>query len=343
MTAPKKKQAEVQPKLNNKVALTETNLFLIITISVFFVMYVSAVVFLGGRFTKVQYFLDILNVYASLITLTCGMSLVMITGGIDISVGQVTSLVCMTCAVYLENKGGNVFVAFLIAIGIGLAFGLIQGLLVAYLNIQPFIITLAGLFFAKGLTTIICSDPLAIETNKAFLTLKGTHIKFGNNYIEIGVVVALATVIILFSVLRWTKLGRNFYAVGGNNQSANMLGINVKLTKFMAHLICGFCAGLGGWLLLMNLGSGNPANGEGAEMNAIASSIIGGTMLSGGVGNIIGSLFGVLSLATIKGIVPKLTGTSDDPWWPNITVSGMLCLFLILQSIIIARKNRKKA
>ncbi len=340
-----------EPRLKKRAPLTDTNLLLIITIAVFFIMYYCAVEFLGKGFVKPQTFFNILNENASLIILSCGMSLVMITGGIDISVGQVTALVCMACAVHLDFHGGNTFTALLIALGIGLAFGIVQGLLVAYLNIQPFIVTLAGLFFAKGMTTIINATQFNVA-NEAFKALKETRItvplmgsvnKIGvyvPAYVEIGVIVAIVVVIVLFCLLRWTKIGRNFYAVGGNNQSSVMLGINVKFTKFMAHLLCGLCAGIGGFVYFLHVGSGSPSHAAGAEMNAIASSIIGGTMLTGGVGNIAGTFFGVLSLSTIKNIVSSLG--LDEAWWTNITVAAMLCIFLLLQSVILARKNKLK-
>lgn len=306
---------------------------------------------MGGGFAKTQNFLNILNNNASLIVLSVGMSIVMITGGIDISVGGVTCLVCMVSAVNLEQHGGNLLTVVLISLGIGLAFGVVQGFLVAYLEIQPFIVSLAGMFFAKGMTTIVSKEPVRV-TNEAFLAVKDTRIyvpglgsynKLGEYipaYVEVGVVVALLVVVVLFCVLRWTKLGRNFYAVGGNNQSANMLGINVKRTKFMAHLLCSMLAGLGGLLYFLHVGSGDVANAAGDEMNAIASSIIGGTLLTGGVGNVVGTLFGVLSLNTIKRIVSSLG--FDEAWWSNITVAAMLCLFLVVQSIVLLRKNKKK-
>ena len=142
-------------KLKN---MTDTNLLLTITIVVFFVMYIGAIVFQGKGFLKPQTFFNILNANAALIILSCGMSLVMITGGIDISVGGVVALVSMSCAVYLDFGGGNVFVSMLLAVAIGLAFGIVQGFLVAYLDIQPFIVTLAGMFFARGMTTIVNSQ-----------------------------------------------------------------------------------------------------------------------------------------------------------------------------------------
>ena len=331
--------------------MSDTNLLLLITIVVFVIMYLMAVAFLGSGFLKPQNFFNILNENASLIILSCGMSLVMITGGIDISVGQLTALVCMSSAVLLDKNGGNVATSMALALVIGLAFGLVQGTLVAYLEIQPFIVSLAGLFFAKGLTTIVNATQFNVE-NQEFVKLKNTRIEipfmgsvnkkgiYIPAYIEIGVIVALLVVILLFVLLRWTRLGRNFYAVGGNAQSARLLGINVKRTRFYAHLLCSVLAAIGGYVYFMHVGSGSPSHADGAEMNAIASSIIGGTMLTGGVGNIIGTFFGVLSLSTIKNIVSSLG--LDEAWWTNITVAFMLCLFLLIQSIVLRRKAGAK-
>ena len=329
--------------------MSDTNLLLTITVVVFFAMYIGAILFQGKGFLKPQTFFNILNANASLIILSCGMSIVMITGGIDISVGGVTALVSMCCAVYLDYHQGNVFVSMLIALAIGLAFGAVQGYLVAYLDIQPFIVTLAGMFFARGMTTIVNSAPFDVA-NEAFVALKETRVivpgmgsvnklgKYVNAYVEIGVVAALIIVIVLFCVLRWTKLGRSFYAVGGNRQSALMLGINVKRTRFLSHLICGLLAGIGGFVYFLHVGSGSASHASGMEMNAIASSIIGGTMLTGGVGNIIGTFFGVLSLSTIQNIVSS--AGLDQAWWTGITIAAMLCLFLVVQSVVIAKKKK---
>ena len=338
---------------------SDTNLLLIITIVVFFVMYIGAIVFQGKGFLKPQTFFNILNTNSALVITACGMSLVMICGGIDISVGGVVALVSMSCAVYLDRdilnpekyagNPGNIFVAILIALGIGLAFGLVQGFLVAYLDIQPFIVTLAGMFFARGMTTIVHTAPFNVE-NESFKALKDTRVvvpgfgsvnrlgNYVNAYVEIGVVVAVILVAVLFVVLRWTRLGRSFYAVGGNSQSALMLGINVKRTKFLAHLICGLLAGVAGFVYFMHVGSGSASHASGMEMNAIASSIIGGTMLTGGVGNIIGTFFGVLSLATIQNIVAS--AGLDQAWWTGITIAAMLCIFLIIQSVVMAYKKK---
>jgi len=205
------------------------------------------------------------------------------------------------------------------------------------------------MFFARGMTTIVNTKPFNVA-NEDFVALKdlripipglGTYNKKGiyiDAYIQIGVIVALIIVALMFIMLKWTKFGRNFYAVGGNRQSALMLGINVKRTRFFSHLICGLLAGIGGYVYFLFVGSGSASHAMGMEMNAIASSIIGGTLLTGGVGNIIGTLFGVLSLSTIQNIVAS--AGLDDAWWTGITIAGMLCLFLVVQSVIMIRKKK---
>ena len=205
------------------------------------------------------------------------------------------------------------------------------------------------MFFASGMTTIVNTAPFNVA-DPEFMALKDTRINvpflgsvnkkgiYVPAYVEIGVIVALIIMVILFIVLRWTKLGRSFYAVGGNKQSALMMGINVKRTKFLSHLICSTLAGIGGYVYFLHVGSGSASHAMGMEMNAIASSIIGGTMLTGGVGNIIGTLFGVLSLSTIQNIVAS--AGLDEAWWTGITIAAMLCIFLLIQSVVMAQKNK---
>lgn len=332
--------------------MNDTSLLMTITIVVFFLMYIIAVAGIGERFLKPQTFLNLLNENAYLIILSVGLTIVMICGGIDISVGGVTSLICMVCAKSLANSNSNIWVCLLISILIGLAFGVVQGALVAYLEIQPFIVTLAGMFFARGMTTIVSKDPIRV-TNEAFVKISDIRIPvpglgsknvagvYINATIEIGVLIALAVVVVMAFVLKKTRLGRAFYAVGGNPQSALMLGINVKNSKFFSHVFCGLLAGIGGFVYFLHSCSGNPAHASGAEMNAIASSIIGGTMLTGGVGNVIGTFFGVLSLNTIKSIVAA--AGLDDSWWIGITVAAMLCIFLVIQSVVVAIRKKRNS
>lgn len=346
-----KKTAEVSVTKPGRRDLTDTGILLMITIIVFFCMYLAAMIFMGKGFLKWQTFFNILNANAPLLIVACGLSIVMICGSIDISVGGVVGLITMCCAVNLDFQGGSPLSALAIALGIGLAFGVIQGLLVAYLDIQPFIVTLAGMFFARGATTMVHTEPFNVG-NEAFNVLKETRVYipflgssnnsgvFVASYVEIGVIVALVIVALLFVVLRWTSLGRSFYALGGSRQSALMLGINTKRSLFLAHVICGLLAGIAGFVYIMHSGSGAVTNASGMEMNAIAAAIIGGTLLTGGVGNLLGTLFGVLSLATIQNIVSS--AGFDDAWWTKITIAAIICLFLVIQSIVQSRKKKVK-
>ena len=337
-------------KQNRREPLTDTQLLMTITICIFFAMYLLAMMLLGGGFLRPQQIFDLLNDNAPLIIVACGLTVVMIGGGIDISVGGVTSLVVMSCVLYLNNNG-NMLVSMLIALGIGLAFGLVHGLLVSYLEIQPFIVTLAGMFFARGMTTILSVNPqkLAHEGVNALRAVKieipwlGYTAKNGNLIparMELGVIVALICVIMIFLLLKYGRVGRNFYALGGNQQSALMLGINVKRTRFITYVISGLLSGIAGYVFMMHTGAGNATNAAGAEMNAVASSIIGGTLLTGGVGNVIGTFFGTMTLTTIKKIV--VTSGLKDPWWQSITTGAMLMFFIILQSVVLSRRGKSK-
>jgi ribose/xylose/arabinose/galactoside ABC-type transport system permease subunit len=267
----------------------------------------------------------------------------MIGGGIDISVGSVTGLVTMSCAVLLELHGGSLGSAILLALAIGLAFGVLQGFLISYLDIQPFIITLAGLFLGAGLLTTIHKDPLNI-TAPRFVALRDLEVvipwlgttnrlgKFIPLAIKPGAFVVFVLVVLLVSIMRWSRFGRNLYAVGGNSQSALMLGVNVRRTKFFSYVLSGVLAGIAGFVFVMTTGAGNVGNAAGFEMKAIAASIIGGTMLNGGVGNLFGSPVGALTLLTINELI-RAAGVSSNL---QAIISGlMLYLFIVLQSAVV--------
>ncbi len=341
----------IQKKLKIKDSLTDTTFLLTITISLFIAIYVLAIAFLGDKgFSKVQMFFNLFNENAALIVIACGLTIVMITGSIDISVGGSTALICTACIVCLNNYGFNFYTSLILALAIGLAFGAVQGFLVAYLDMQPFIVTLAGMFLGRGLVALIEVNQIQVR-NAGFEKLSGARIQipfigdynrkgaFIQSKLEYGVIIAIIIVFLMYLLLKKTKLGRSFYAVGGNPQSALMLGINVKRTRFYAHLLCGLLAGIGGFLYLFHTRSGSVQQATGLEMDAIAASIIGGTLLTGGVGNIFGTLFGVLTSGIVLLVVTAIG--SQDPWWPQITRAAMLCFFIVLQSIICSRKKNK--
>ena len=199
--------------------LTDAQLLMLISIGIFAAMYLAAMATLGGGFLKAQQIFDLLNDNAALIIIACALTVVMIGGGINISVGGVIGLTVMSCAIFLnsctiESTFLTVLLTFLLALGIGLGFGLLQGFLVSYLEIQPFIVTLAGMFLARGLTTILSVNPVKV-THAGFLALTKTKLKIswlgyvaqnGNLIpakIEIGAIVAVAVVILMALLLRY--------------------------------------------------------------------------------------------------------------------------------------------
>lgn len=334
-----------------KKKINSSTFLLLTTILLFVVMYVAGmIIFYDSGFAKPQMFLNLFVSNAGLLVIGCGMTIVMITGGIDISVGSVTALVCMVSAYVMENKGMSAYAAVIISLAIGLAFGVVQGYLVAYLDIQPFIVTLAGMFFGRGMTAIVSTDMIAI-TNETFLKWAKFHINlpFGTYnqkgqylpaYIYPTVIIALVVVILVSIMLKYSKFGRKLYAIGGNQQSALMMGLNVKRTKFQAYVLAGFLSGLGGFLFCLNSCAGFVEQAKGLEMDAISSAVIGGTLLSGGVGTAVGTLFGVLIKGTISSLITT-QGTLSS-WWVRITLSALLCFFIVLQAVIAAMKKKNK-
>ena len=333
--------------------LTDAQLLMTISIGIFVVMYALAMIFLGGGFLKVQQIFDLLNDNAALIIIACALTVVMIGGGINISVGGVISLTCMACAIFLNAHTGGLSIplAVLLALGIGLGFGLMMGFLVSYLEIQPFIVSLAGMFLARGLTTMLSVNPVKV-THEGFLALVKAKIKIpwlgyiaqnGNLIpakLEIGALIAICVVILMALMLRYMRFGRNIYALGGNRQSALMLGINIKSTCFWSYVLSGLLSGLAGFVFLMHKPAGNASVAMRSEMDAIAASIIGGTLLTGGVGNVIGTFFGVMILATIQKIIAL--SPLNASWWQEMASGAMLGFFIILQSVVLANRGKRK-
>ena len=336
-----------------KSKINSNTLLLLITVVLFIVMYgAGCVVYASKGFTRVQTFLNILINNAGLICIACGMTCVMLTGGIDISVGSLVAMDCMLIAVGIEQWGWSSPVLMILVLAVGIVFGLVQGFCIAYLNIQPFIITMAGLFFARGMTAVICKEQVSIVSDKIFTKLSSMKIElpFGGYvnkkgvlqmpYIRVTVIVALLVVIAIFLMLRYTKFGRSLYAIGGNQQSATLMGLDVKKTKLKAYVLSSFLTSIGGICYCLNTMAGTTQQATGLEMDAISSAVIGGTLLTGGVGNVFGSLVGVLINGTISTLV-KTNGKLISSW-SNIITAILLCFFIVLQSVFAKIKERNK-
>ena len=339
-----------------KLKINSNNILLIITVVLFVVMYlIGCVVYASKGFTHLQTFLNILINNAGLICIAAGMTCVMLTGGIDISVGSVVAMDCMILAVGMERWGWKSPTLILLVLVIGIVFGIVQGYCIAYLGIQPFIVTMAGMFFARGMTAMICTDQVSIVSDAFFVKLSNTklNIPFGIGayenkkgilqipYIRITVVIALIVVVLIYLMLKYTKFGRSIYAVGGNSQSAELMGLDVRKTKMKTYVLASFLASIGGICYCLNTMCGTTTQAAGLEMDAISSAVIGGTLLTGGVGNVLGSLVGVLINGTISTLVKshgKLVSS-----WANIVTAILLCFFIVLQAVLAKVKESKKA
>lgn len=342
--------------MKKKLNLNGNSILLLITVILFVVMYVAGcIVYADKGFTHLQTFLNILINNAGLICITAGMTCVMLTGGIDISVGSVVAMDCMFLAVGMEHWGMKSPVLMLIVLLIGIVFGVVQGYCIAYLEIQPFIVTMAGMFFARGMTAVICTDQVSIVSDPLFVKLSNMKLNIPFNigayenkkgilqvpYVRITVVIALLVVLLIFLMLKYTKFGRSIYAVGGNSQSATLMGLDVRKTKMKTYVLASFLASIGGICYCLNTMCGTTTQATGLEMDAISSAVIGGTLLTGGVGNVGGSLVGVLINGTISTLVKshgKLVSS-----WANIVTAILLCFFIVLQAVLANIKERKKA
>ena len=339
-----------------KKKLNGNSILLLITVILFIVMYAAGcIVYSDKGFTHLQTFLNILINNAGLICITAGMTCVMLTGGIDISVGSVVAMDCMFLAVGMEHWGLKSPVLMLLVLLIGVVFGIVQGYCIAYLEIQPFIVTMAGMFFARGMTAVICTDQVSIVSDALFVKLSNMKLNIPFNigayenkkgilqvpYVRITVVIALLVVLLIFLMLKYTKFGRSIYAVGGNSQSATLMGLDVRKTKMKTYILASFLASIGGICYCLNSMCGTTTQASGLEMDAISSAVIGGTLLTGGVGNVGGSLVGVMINGTISTLVKshgKLVSS-----WANIVTAILLCFIIVLQAILAKIKESKKA
>lgn len=290
-------------------------------------------------FFSPQVFLNLFIDNAPLIIVTVGVTFTILSGGggIDLSVGAVVSLCCMTLAYLMRDTTLSPYVCMLIALFIGVVVGTINGFFITFFKLQPFIVTLGTMFLCRGLTAMISRDSVPID-NVEYGDLAFMSLEIGDCFLSLGAIIALIVVVIATIVLRYTSFGRSVYAVGGNEQSSRLMGLRVDAIRMKVYIISGFCSALGGitysWIML----SGYTLHGLGMEMDAIASSVIGGTQLMGGVGFIPGTVLGVMIQGTILTII-SFQGTLSA-WWTKIVVGILLCLFIVMQAIVNEHKNK---
>lgn len=316
-------------------------------ISLLIAVVLLAAMFVAGanmydRFGSVSTILNLFNDNAYLIVVAVGMTFVLLTGGIDISVASTLAFTGVFSAFLLE-KGWSAIVVIPLVLLIGTLVGCIQGYAIHEFNIAPFLVTLVGQFFMRGMCAVISTVSIPI-TNEFYKNAALKKISFvlqsgARPKLYYYVFVALFAVLFAWYVLKFTRFGRAVYAVGSNEQSAQYMGLNVRAVKIGVYGISGFCAALGGVLFSFYTLAGYSLQNMGLELDAISSAVIGGTLLTGGVGTVIGSLVGVLIQGIIQTIV---TYQNLNTWWTKVTFAGILCFFILIQRFVAVRAEKKK-
>jgi len=260
-----------------------------------------------------------------------GMTFVILSGGIDLSVGSVLAFTTIFIATLVEKHHFHPIAAMVSALLFGTIFGAGMGAMIQVYKLPPFLVTLAGMFLARGLAFVVSANELAIR-HPFYETISDIAIPLGKARLGITACIFLVTLLLAAVIAHRTKFGRNVYAIGGSENSAFMMGLPVAWTKIAIYALSGFCAALGGVVFTLQTGSGNPLNGQGMELDAIAAVVIGGTLLTGGVGYMEGTLLGILIYGTILTAPNYLSGF--DSSWQRIAIGALLLIFILLQRFL---------
>lgn len=288
------------------------------------------------RFMTLSVFCNFFADNAFLGVIAIGLTLVILTGGIDLSVGSMAGCTSIMTATLVTKTGLPSIVAFLVALLFGLVIGVGQGFLIARYRLAPFLVTLGGLFFCRGVGLLISresspiSDPLV-----DFLSAPAFSI--GRANVSWPAICFIVTALAVAAVLRQTRFGRTLYAIGGNAGSAHLMGLPVELSLVLAYALSGLLSALGGILFAIFTASGNAIAGTGLELDAIAAVVIGGTLLSGGFGSILGTVLGVLTIGILQTAI-VFQGTLNS-WWTKIATGVLLLVFVLLQRTLAGRAS----
>ncbi|WP_310564446.1 galactofuranose ABC transporter, permease protein YjfF [Hydrogenophaga sp.] len=307
---------------------------LVATVGLFLLMALAGSLSYTGFFSA-QVFLNLLIDNAFLLIVAVGMTFVILSGGIDLSVGSVVALSTMVLATLIEHHGWSPLPAIGVVLVMGLAFGAFMGFLIERFRLQPFIVTLAGMFLARGLCYLISIDSISIG-NEAYSNLAYWRLELAEGAsLSLGALIAIACLALALFAAHSSTFGRTVYAIGGSEHSAVLMGLPVRRTLVGVYAVSGLCAALGGVVFTFYTLSGYGLHAVGMELDAIAAVVIGGTLLTGGVGYVFGTLFGVLTLGLIQTLI-TFDGTLSS-WWTRIVVGLLLLLFCLLQRLMVRR------
>jgi galactofuranose transport system permease protein len=270
------------------------------------------------------------NAYLGVIAV--GMTVVIISGGIDLSVGSVLAFVGVMLGVLISHQGIDPAVAFAAALAAGTAFGAFQGAAIHALGAPAFIVTLAGMFLARGAAFLLTADSIPID-HRTYEDLAAANVPLpGGGHLSFAAIVMLSALLMSAIFLRRTEFGLNIFALGGERRAAELMGVRPGRTTVGVYAFSGFMAATGGILYSLYTGSAYPLAGVGLELDAIAAAVIGGTLLSGGMGGILGTFLGVLILGVIQ-LYITLDGTMSS-WIAKIVTAALLLLSILTQRFL---------
>jgi ribose/xylose/arabinose/galactoside ABC-type transport system permease subunit len=322
-------RAERDAELKSRVS--KSWLTLAITAIVCLLLYSAAAVAFP-KFFSASVFLDFFNDNAFLGITALGLTFVILSGGIDLSVGSLVALTSIIIAVLVQKKGYSPILAISLALACGATLGLLMGGIIELFKLPAFLVTLGGMFLARGLAFMVSLESIPLD-DPFYLKVGDWRLPLGGGY---GLPVA-GCVFVLMSLIgaviaHFTRFGRNVYALGGNEQSAVLMGLPVRSTRILVYVLSGFCSALAGVVYTFYTSSGNPSAATGLELDAIAAVVIGGTLLTGGVGYVAGTVLGVLIFGIIQTAI-IFQGTLSS-WWTKIVIGFLLLIFLLIQKLI---------
>lgn len=303
---------------------------------------VLILLYLGGcvafdNFGSLRVLVNLFGDNAFLCVAAVGVTFVILSGGIDLSVGAVVAFTGIFVAQLIGHQW-HPLAAISAALVFGAGFGALMGALIHVFALPPFLVTLGGMFLARGLAFVIHPESLSIDHAFYYETISDTlSVQISRKLSIPFTAFALIAVVLAASALaRWSNFGRNVRAIGSSEASARLMGVPIGSTKILVYTLGGLLSALGGVVATFYMQSGNPASFVGLELDAIAAAVIGGTLLRGGVGFIPGTLVGVLILGLIQTLI-IFQGTLNS-WWTRIAVGGLLFVFIVLQQFTSRRK-----
>ncbi len=270
-----------------------------------------------------------------------GMTFVILSGGIDLSIGSVIAFSSVFVAVLVNGYGVHPLVAFLAVLVISMILGSLMGVMIRFLSIPPFVVTLAGMFLARGAAYLISTDSVPIS-HPVIDAIQGFYIRVpGGGRLTALAIVMLIVFAVGMLVAARTRFGANVYALGGNQQSAELMGVPVAKTTIGIYALSGFLSGLAGIVYTLYTSSGYSLATVGVELDAIAAVVLGGTLLTGGTGLVAGTFIGLMIQGLIQTYI-VFDGTLSS-WWTKIVIGILLFIFIVLQRTIIWYSNRRMA